>query len=223
MKVLLPVLFLALIMVVSSVVPVAFAGDNKYYSEFVLKHKLNDKFDLFFTPELRLKEDMGDLYYYHVRAGSTFHAHNNLDVALAYRYIETEDSKGNWNNADTQYVETIITPKTKLGKAMLSDANKVEYRFIENAPDRWVYRNLAMLAYPAKIGNFEFTPYISNEVYYDFELYKVNLNWVTLGFNKKITKNLTLGLYYRDEASRLGSSSKWVTNHILGTNITVDL
>ncbi len=113
-------------------------------------------------------------------------------------------------------------PKIKLGGFNISDANKVERRFYDNVPNRWVYRNLLTFAYPAKIGKFEFTPYLSDEIYYDFEVGKANLNWATLGVNKKINKYLTLGLYYRAETSRIGSSSKWLTNQILGSNVTVD-
>jgi len=214
---------LVLIMAVSFFVSEAFAsGDSKYYSEYALKHKLNDKFDLFFTPEFRAKNDMGNIYYYHYRAGSTFHADKNLDLSLAYRYIQTKDTKSEWDNNDTQYIEMIAIPKTRSASFDLSDANKIEYRFIENARDRWVYRNLAMAAYPAKIKSFEFAPYISNEAYYDFEISKVNLDWITIGANKKISKDLTIGLYGRDEISRVGSSSKWTTNHILGSNVTIN-
>ena len=143
--------------------------DNKYYSEFVLKHKLNDKFDLFFNPEVRFKNDMGNAYYQQYRIGTIFHACKYLDLTGAYRFIAQKDSKSDWSNSDMQYIEMIATPKIKLGGFNLSDANKMEYRYIENARDRWVYRNLVTIAYPAKIGNFEFTPYVSNEIYYDFE------------------------------------------------------
>jgi hypothetical protein len=212
----------ALAMVVSFFASDAFAGDNKYYSEFALKHKINDKFDVFFTPELRLKDDMGDLYYYHLRGGGTYHAHKNLDLSLASRFIQNKDGNGDWDKNDIYYIEMIAVPKTKAWDFNLSDANKIEYRIYENAADRWVYRNLATVAYPAKIGNFEFAPYISNEIYYDFEINRMNLNWATIGANKKINKNLTVGLYYRNEASRRGTTSTWVTNNILGSNITID-
>ncbi len=203
-------------------VSAAFAGgDNKYYSEFCFKHKLNDKFDVYFTPETRLKSDMGNPYYYHWRVGTTFHANKHLDLAFAYRYIQTKDNNNQWDNADTQYFEMIAVPKTKLGSFNLSDANKLERRFIKNDRPRWVYRNFITVEHPAKIGGFAFTPYVANEVYYDFEIGKVNLNWAILGAYKKITENLTLGLYYKDETMRKGKASHWVTNHILGTNLTV--
>ena len=199
----------------------AFAsGDNKYYSEFTFKHKLNDKFDLFFTPEIRLNEDMGSFYYYQLRLGSAFHTHRNLDLALAYRFIQNKVND-EWDGNDIQYIEMLFIPKIKLDRFDVSDANKIERRFYESVPDRWMYRNLLLVAYPTKIGNFEFAPYISDEIYYDFEIDKMNLNWVTVGANKKINKYFTVGFYYRDETSRVGISSKWVTNHILGTNVTV--
>lgn len=196
--------------------------DNKYHSEFVLKHKLNDKFDLFFNPEVRFKNDMGNGYYQQYRLGTTFHVHKYLDLTGAYRFVEQKDTKSDWSNSDMQYIELIAAPKIKLSGFNLSDANKIEYRFLENSRDRWVYRNLVTAAYPSKIFGFEWTPYISNEIYYDFEIDKMNLNWATAGANKKINKNLTLGLYFRNEASRVGSTAKWVTNYILGSNVTVD-
>lgn len=215
-------LLLAALVLFSFFAADVFAGDNKYYSEFVLKHKINDKFDVFFTPELRLNDDMGNLYYYSLRGGATYHAHKYLDLSLASRFLQTKDSKGDWGT-DTYYIpEMILIPKVTVWGFNFSDANKFEYRVIENATDRWVYRNLATAAYPAKIGNFEFTPYISDEIYYDFEINKMNLNWATIGANKKITKNLSVGLYYRNEVSRTGTTTKWVTNNILGSNITVD-
>ncbi len=217
------VLVSVLAMVVSFFVLDAFARtDNKYYSEYALKRKINDKFDLFFTPEFRAKNDMGNIYYYQWRIGSTFHAHKNLDLSLAYRYIQTKDNNKQWDSNDTQYLEMIVTPKVKIGGFNLSDANKVEMRFIENTRDRWVYRNQATISYPAKIGAFEFIPYVSEEFYYDFRIDKVYQNWVTMGASKKISKNITAGLYCRNEAVRLSTSDKWITAFILGSNITID-
>ncbi|MFZ5801360.1 MAG: DUF2490 domain-containing protein [Candidatus Omnitrophota bacterium] len=197
------------------------SGDSKYYSEFVLKRKLNDRFDLFFTPEFRFDDDMGNFYYYHLRLGTTFHANRHLDLALAYRFIQNKVA-GEWDKNDIQYVEMIAVPKIKLGRVNVSDANKLERRYYANAKNRWVYRNLLTFAYPTKIGNFEFTPYVSDEIYYDFEINKANLNWATIGANKKINKHLTLGLFYRAETSRVGSTDKWLTNQVLGSNVTID-
>lgn len=214
---------LALVMLAFFLISGVFANtDNKYYSEFAFKHKLNDKCDLYFTPEVRFKNDMGHSYYQQYRIGAAFHADKHLDLALAARYIFSKDTNGDWSNNDTRYIEMIAIPKTKLGGFNLSDANKLEYRFIENSRDRWVYRNLLTAGYPTKIGDFEFSPYVSNEAYYDFEIEKVNLNWLTVGASKKLAKNLTVGLYYRDETSRAGTTSKWVTSHILGSNLSVD-
>lgn len=215
---------IALLVTVVFLIPNAdvFAGDSKYYSGYALKHKLSGQWDIFFTPELRFKNDMGTFYYYYLRGGATLHADKHLDMSLAYRYLQTKDSKGEWDNSDGRYIELIVIPKTTLAGFNLSDANKVEYRMLENARDRWVYRNLATIAYPAKIGDFEFTPYVSNEVYYDFEIEKFNLNETTLGVTKKISPNLSLGMYGRAETTRVGTKSEWDTNFILGTNVGID-
>lgn len=201
--------------------PNIFAGDTKYYSEYVLKYKVNDKFDIFFTPEMRFRNDMSTLYYYQMRGGVTFHAHKYLDLSGAYRYLQTKNSKNQWNYADAQYYEMIAIPRVTVHGFELSDANKFEYRIIENARDRWVYRNLSTIAYPTKIGNFAFSPYVSEEFYYDFEINRINLNWATIGLTKKIMKNLSLGLYYRVESVRTGSLDKWTNNSVIGTNVSL--
>ena len=47
----------------------------------------------------------------------------------------------------------------------------------------------------------------------------MHLNWLTLGGDKKVTENLTLGLFYKAEAVRVGTTSEWDTNHYLGTKV----
>ena len=130
----------ALFVTVAFLTPSVFAGDTKYYGEYALKYKINDLVDIFFTPEMRFRNDMSTLYYYHVRGGATIHAHKYLDLAGAYRFLQTKNSKNQWNYDDTQYYEMIAIPKATIHGFELSDANKFEYRIIENARDRWVYR-----------------------------------------------------------------------------------
>jgi len=213
---------IVLLITVAFLTPNVFAGDTKYYSEYSLKYKVNNLLDIFFTPEMRFRNDMSTLYYYQVRGGMTFHAHKYLDLSGAYRYLQTKNSKNQWNHDDMQYYEMIATPKAKFYGFDLSDANKFEYRVIEHATNRWVYRNLSTIAYPTKIGNFDFTPYVSEEFYYDFEINRINLNWATIGLTKKITKNLNLGVYYRVESVRTGSLDKWTNNSVVGSQVSLN-
>lgn len=39
-----------LLVTVASLIPNVFAGDTKYYSEYAVEYKVNDKLDLFFAP-----------------------------------------------------------------------------------------------------------------------------------------------------------------------------
>jgi hypothetical protein len=164
---------------------------------------------------MRFRDDIGDFFYYHFRNGVVFHANKNLDLGTTYRIARSENSAGDWSTEHR--LELDITPKFKAGDFNISNRGRFEHRWLESAADRWRYRNEFKVAYPTAIGDFKLTPYISEELYYDFEVDKMNLNWAKLGADKKITEHLLLGIFYMHEASRVGTTSEWDTNHYLGT------
>ncbi len=198
----------------------AFAkSDVKMFNSYTLKYKVNDKFDVFIQPDMRFKDNMGEFYYYHFRSGIVFHALKYLDLGTTYRFLQSKNSADKWLIENR--LELDVTPKVTVKGFQLFNRSRFEYRWLESAKDRWRYRNCTKIAYPTSIKNFEFTPYISEEFFYDLRIGKVHLNWVTIGASKKITKNLILGLYYMVESLRVGKINKWNTNHVLGTTITV--
>lgn len=198
---------------------VSFADDVKMFNFYQIKYKVNDQFDIFVQPDMRFDDDIENYYYYHVRNGVVFHAHDNLDLGTTYRFARNKSSAGAWSNEHR--LELDITPKVEVHGFKLSNRGRFEHRWLESAKDRWRYRNLAKIAYPASIGDFDFTPYISEEAFYDFEVDKMILNWATVGADKKITENLTVGLFYRTETARSGSTSEWNTRHVIGTKAMV--
>lgn len=197
-----------------------FAGDDlKMFNFYQLKHKINDKCDVFIQPDMRFNDNIGEFNYYHIRTGLAYHAFKNLDLGATHRFLQSKNAAGKW--LDENRIELEITPKTTLANFSLSDRSRFEYRSIEQSRDRWRYRNLIKAAYPAKIGKFEFTPYLSNEIFYDMEINKLNLNWATVGADRKISKNLLVGVFYLNELTRVGTKNEWDTNHVIGTKAAV--
>ncbi|MBU1134129.1 MAG: DUF2490 domain-containing protein [Candidatus Omnitrophica bacterium] len=195
-----------------------FANDDlKMFNFYQITYKINDSFDVFIQPDMRFKDDINNFDYYHIRGGIVYHALKNLDLGSTYRFVQSKNSAGKWLN---EYrLELDIAPKITIGRFKLVNRSRFEYRNLPTSTDRWRYRNLSKIAYPVKIGDFEFTPYISEEIFCDFEIGKINLNWITVGVDKKITKNLTLGLFYLNETVRVGTRSEWDTNHVIGTKV----
>jgi hypothetical protein len=133
--------------------------------------------------------------------------------------VQNKNSANRW--LDEHRLELDFTPKVEIGGFKLSNRGRFEHRWLEASDDKWRYRNLSQIAYPTEIGNFGFIPYVSEEFFYDFDMEKVHLNWATIGVDKKITKNLLVGLFYRNEAIRVGTKSEWDTNHVLGTKVVL--
>jgi len=195
-----------------------FAKDDvKMYNFFQLKYKVNDSFDAFIQPDTRFNDDIGKFNYYHVRTGVVFHAYKNLDLGSTYRFVESKKAKGNWLNE--RRLEFDIAPKIVINGFKLVNRSRFEHRRLEVSKDRWRYRNLSKVAYPMEIKGFDCVPYVGEEVFYDFETDKWFLNWATIGVDKKITKNLTLGIFYLNEVARVGLRNEWDTNHFVGTKV----
>jgi len=189
--------------------------DFMYFSAFEFKHKINDSLDVFIQPELRFNDDISELYYWHIRNGIIYHLDKNLDLVSTYRLKQTEDSTGSW--IPENRLELEINPKISLNGFKLSDRNRFEYRDLRGSKDRWRYRN--MLKISRYLEQYKITPYISEEIFYDFEINKLETNWATLGVSKKLTKEITGSIFYRWESKRVGTTSHWDSNHILGTKI----
>jgi len=221
-KVFLVVFVTAVTLVFLSQNSVSFADDDiRLFDFFQIKYKIDDRLDIFIQPDIRSRDDIGELYYYHFRNGIVLHAFENLDLGATYRYLDNKNSSGSWKREDR--LELDITPKIKRGALKLANRSRFEYRALDDSRDRWRYRNLTKIAHPVKINNFEFTSYVTEEIFYDFEIEKMHLNWATIGADKKMTENLLVGLFYRNEATRVGTRDEWDTNHVIGTKAVLSL
>jgi hypothetical protein len=79
----------------------------------------------------------------------------------------------------------------------LRDRNRIEYRFRNSRADIVRYRNRAQLAVPVRRNNKElFTPYVSDEVFYDITNRRWTRNEVSVGVGKKFTDRFSADVYY---------------------------
>jgi len=197
--------------------------DTRYTSHLVVKKKLNDKFDIFVHSNLKLKDDMGTLYYFYVRNGLTYHAHKNLDLGLVYRIAETEVRKAAETDWKIEHrAEFDIAPKMDIGKLKLVDRSRFEFRYFENeGRDEWRYRNLFKLSYPVEIFNVPISLFCSEEFFYDLNPKEISIHWLTAGFDKKLTEDLSLAIYFRIELVRKAEDlNSWDRYNVLGTQLT---
>jgi len=197
--------------------------DSHYSNYTVIKKKLNDKLDAFVHANLKFKDDMSRLYYFYIRNGLTFHAHKNLDLGLAYRWVETQVKKTTEKDWKIEHrLEFEIAPKTNLGELKVIDKNKFEYRYFENeGRDNWRYRNSFELSYPVEIFNVPISLLCSEEFFYELNAKEINTHWLTAGFGKKLNENLNLDIFFRVELIRKAEGiNSWDRINVLGTKLT---
>jgi hypothetical protein len=93
-----------------------------------------------------------------------------------------------------------LTSRFKLPLAiLLSDRNRADFRFISGKPYSWRYRNRLTLERNFSIRNYEFTPYLRGELFYDSRFDKIAKNDFTIGSVFPITKRIEFEIYYEDQ------------------------
>jgi hypothetical protein len=65
-----------------------------------------------------------------------------------------------------------------------------------------------------------FTPFVSDEVYYDFTLNQFSRNDLSLGIQKKLSKKVTADFFYNWRANRTGLPQHV---HAVGANFKIKL
>ncbi len=143
--------------------PAKATDDWNYWSSVQFEHKLNPKVRLIWNPVWRVRDDISETYYLATRQGIGYKVSDSLDLAVHYFYDQEKNAKGQWIEENRLELQ----PTVKWGYAGFdfSDRNRFEYRVV-GGDEKWRYRNLLKIAKPLKIG---FSPYISNEIFYDFK------------------------------------------------------
>ncbi|MCP4652718.1 MAG: DUF2490 domain-containing protein [Candidatus Omnitrophica bacterium] len=216
----LKIIFLGFILIGTMSVLAHASGDVKYFSTYTFSCEINDDFSIFFQPEGRMYDDLNVFSYYHFRLGGIYEASKNLKYGLTYRFARSRSLADVWSSENR--IELDLTPKFTIGNFKISDRSRFEYRMLHSRQDKWRYRNNLTLSTTANIGKHSFSPYVSNEIYIDFDNNVFNTNWSTAGFSKKLSDKVSLNVFYRLESIRI-KHNEWDTNNIFGTNLTLKL
>jgi len=166
--------------------------------------------------ELRFGDDSSELYYQHSDIGVSYSGLAKwLELGANYRLVLEKKNK-DWLYTNTPHLNA--TFKTDLfGRINLSDRNRLEYRDREKADDSWRYSNKFTVKAPFEIKNFDFEAYVADEIFLDFDIGEFNKNRLSPGICFKLTKNLSLDVYYMWELDK--KSKHWLNYNILGTQI----
>lgn len=167
--------------------------------------------------EFRYGNDASELYYHHYDIGLAYDVNKNLNVSVHYRQIY-EGEKGKFKPEYRPYIDAI--PKLDIWLFKFEDRNRLEYRLFDYKDDFLEYRNRLMVKVPLKIKQFEFTPYVSDEIFSDLRNVSLTRNRLAGGITLNLTKNIKPEVYYMLQSSK--KLGRWTQANILGLKLKIE-
>lgn len=209
-------LFLCIGISTISCVGESFASDDwQYWNEFKFKHNISEKIDVHLKIEQRIIDRVGGFALHNYSPGIIYEINKYFHFELNYKY-EREQLNEVWKDEHRLEMIPIITWEWSGYK--LNVRNRLEYRSIEG-DEKWRWREKLKIKRSVMISDFVFTPFVSEEIFYDFKLDEFNQNRAAIGFTKEISKSLEIGLYYMRKSNKRNGS--WIGANVLGTEFVM--
>ena len=146
-----------------------------------------------------------------------FDSHKNIILGFNYLYKDKKNINGDWRDEHRLEAHAII--KWNFGDLNFSDRNKYEYRMRGNKQNSR-YRNSLLISKPISLHGVNFTPFIKNEIFYEFDTSKLNQNRFSFGASYKLGKRTRFELYYTLKSNRIDHD--WDNTNIIGTKVKLD-
>jgi len=193
------------------------SDDWQSWNDISIKYKISEKMGLLWSPEIKIRDDISDLFSWRLRQGVFFDSQKNIILGFNYLYKDKKNINGDWRDEHRLEAHAII--KWKFSDLNFSDTNKYEYRMRGNKQNSR-YRNSLLISKPISLHGVDFTPFIKNEIFYDFDTSKLNQNRFSFGTSYKLGKRTRFVLYYTRKSNRIVHG--WDTTNIIGSKVKLD-
>lgn len=167
--------------------------DTQIWPEVQATMPLHNRIDLVINGQLRVGRNVSDFIDERGGMALVFKVHKYLTLSPGYLHIATQPTPH--RKAFENRLGVAATLQFPLGRFTLTDRNLFERRLREPL-NSTRYRNRLQIAHPLKLGGLEVNAYLANEVFYDWSLKGWTRNRLAAGVTRRVTKNLTLDLYY---------------------------
>ena len=193
------------------------SDDWQYWNEFVFEHEINEKWESVLKAEQKFSDDCSDCTTYNFSLEGIHKINNMHSLGFGYMY-EKEKADDEWPR-EHRFTTKLIT-KWKIDNIKLKLYNKLEYRDFEEEKDKWRYRLKLKGSTSVDLNGFSFNPFISDEVFYDFDDNELNKNRFAFGIEKGLTNNIEASLYYLRETSK-NDNDNWPGINVIGTEFVI--
>ncbi|MDM7921976.1 MAG: DUF2490 domain-containing protein, partial [Pyrinomonadaceae bacterium] len=154
-----------------------------------------------------------------IGVGIDLRINNSFSFSPSYYYRSGEDTR---NRRDTEHrVRFDLNYSKKWSKVAVKNRSRIEYRIRNSRPDSVRYRNKFTFSVPIKKGDNEvFTPFVADEIYYDFRDQEFSRNEISAGISKKLSKLISAEFFYLHRTNRSGTIR---TINAVGANFKIQL
>ena len=208
--------FIFLYFIITSTAYASDANDWQYWFNGGMEVKLPGNWKAKIEEEIRSEQTMIDPYHHYTEAALNYKVNTWFSIELSYRHIY-EKKGGEWNLESRPHANGVF--RWHLHKMAFENRSRLELRIREDKDNVWRYRNKTTLSHRVGLGHRDFNPYISEEIYYDFDESEINRNRVYVGVKHNLTRSVGLDVYYLWQATK--SSDDWVDFNILGVKLKV--
>jgi len=200
--------------ILSSTVRAAETGSS--HNLFYL-NKLNDNSFFVGRANLVTRDGFSDTFFGYVDANYRYTLTGPWSVEVGYRHAFLE--LGNQWREEYRPMLSLYW-RGKLAGGKFSNRHRIEWRYFEgNAKDRVRYRNESVWTSLHTITDYQFTPFIAEEFFYDITDSELNINWLTFGISKFWSKGMKWKLGYRLQSQKF--NGEWKNRHMLVTGISI--
>ncbi len=187
-------------------------ADWGYKSKYSISFELIDKWECSVISETRFRDDMSDHYYSHLDVAFSYEYWDWLELGTSYRYI-TRSADDGWNRENRPSINAKLL--WNWADFELSDNNKLEYRIRQDNEDIFRYKNKLTIEYPVEWTKLKISPYVSEEIFLDFDVGRLNGLRLESGFLMQILENSELCIGYQFANDKKGDD--WTETNYLVT------
>ena len=168
---------------------------------------------------LRITDDISDLSDKRIGFGLKIKATKNITITPSYLF-RTQTSSG--PNRYEHRLRLDVVPKKSFKNFSIENRSRFEHRIkTSGRDDDTFYRNRTKLKIPVKSEEKTiFTPYVSNDTYFDLQNPQVHRNDTVGGISKQFNKNFTTEFFYQ---YRRNFDSRVKKIHVFGFNLKFKL
>ncbi|HEX6280491.1 MAG TPA: DUF2490 domain-containing protein [Pyrinomonadaceae bacterium] len=165
--------------------------------------KESDKLSLIVFGSIRLGQNR--LFPVDARVGTGFDLKLNKYWSFSPTYVYRRGEPLRNRKEFEHRLRFDVTVGHKWKNFSLKDRSRYEYRIRNSRSDSSRYRNKFTFAFPVRSEGKEiFSPYVSDEVYYDFTAKEFSTNEISAGISRKLSSNTSADFYWLRRDFRSG-------------------